>query len=76
MFTDKRQFSFKNFLKATFCEAFVVDFYIKLKLIIILRIITYLAYIYIWEIDHFVIKSDILGGFFNFKTILKIIALP
>jgi hypothetical protein len=27
---------------------------------------------YIWEIDHFVIKSDILGGFFNFKTILKL----
>jgi hypothetical protein len=32
---------------------------------------------YVWEIDHFVIKSDILGGFFNFKTILnKIIVLP
>jgi hypothetical protein len=39
---------------------FVVEFYIKLKLI--LRII----------IDHFVIKSDNLGGFFNFKTILII----
>jgi hypothetical protein len=33
-------------------------------------------YIYVWEIDNFVIKSDILGGFFNFKTILKIIVLP
>jgi hypothetical protein len=35
---------------------------------------------YVWEIDNFVIKSDILGGFFNFKTrfktILKIIVLP
>jgi hypothetical protein len=35
-----------------------------------------LYHIYVWEIDHFVIKSDILGGFFNFKTILKIIVLP
>jgi hypothetical protein len=32
MFTDKRQFSFKEHFK-TFCEAFVVEFYIKLKLI-------------------------------------------
>ena len=40
-----------------------------------LRIITYLAYIYVWEIDNLVIKSDILGGFFNFKSILKIIVL-
>jgi hypothetical protein len=32
----------------------VVELYIKLKLI--LRIITYLAFIYVWEIDHFVIK--------------------
>ena len=52
--------------------------YIKLKLI--LRIITYLVYI-CWEIDHFVIKSDIWGGGgfkfkFNFKYILKIIVLP
>jgi hypothetical protein len=38
----------------------VVEFYIKLKLI--LGII----------IDHFVIKSDNLGGIFNFKTILII----
>jgi hypothetical protein len=49
----------------------VVEFYIKLKL-------TYnnIPSIYVWEIDNFVIKSDIWGGFFNFKTILKIIVLP
>jgi hypothetical protein len=30
-----------------------------------------------WEIDNFVIESDIFRGFFNFKTILnKIIVLP
>ena len=44
----------------------MVVFYFKLKLI--LRIITYLAYICL-GIDHFVIKSDILGVFFNSKTI-------
>ena len=33
--------------------------------------------IHVWEIDDFVIKSDIFRGFFNFKNILnKIIALP
>ena len=40
MFTDKRQFSFKNILKR-FAKRFVVEFYIKLKLI--LRTITYQA---------------------------------
>jgi hypothetical protein len=44
----------------TFCEAFVVEFYLKLKLI--LRIITYLTYI-CWEIDNFVIKSDLFRRF-------------
>ena len=44
-----------------FCETFVVEFYLKLKLI--LRIITYLTYI-CWEIDNFVIKSDIFRRFF------------
>ena len=43
-----------------FCEAFVVEFYLKLKAI--LRIITYLTYI-CWEIDNFVIKSDIFRRF-------------
>ena len=53
---------------------FVVEFYIILKLI--LRIITYLTYICL-EIDNFVIKCDILRGFFNFKNSLNlIIVLP
>jgi hypothetical protein len=53
----------------TFCEAFVVEFYLKLKLI--LRIITYLTY-KCWEIDNFVIKSDIFRQFFIcIKNILK-----
>jgi hypothetical protein len=38
----------------------VVEFYLKLKPI--LRIITYLTYI-CWEIDNFVIKSDIFRRF-------------
>jgi hypothetical protein len=38
----------------------VVEFYLKLKSI--LRIITYLTYL-CWEIDNFVIKSDIFGRF-------------
>jgi hypothetical protein len=38
----------------------VVEFYLKLK--IILRTITYLTYI-CWEIDNFVIKSDIFRRF-------------
>jgi hypothetical protein len=46
----------------------VVEFYLKLKLI--LRIITYLTYIS-WEIDNFVIKSDIFRRFFICKNILK-----
>jgi uncharacterized membrane protein len=46
----------------------VVEFYLKLKLI--LRIITYLTYI-CWEIDNFVIKSDIFRRFFICKNILK-----
>jgi hypothetical protein len=57
------------------CEAFEVEFYLKLKLI--LRIITYLTYIYVWRIENFVIKSDIFRGFFICKNILnKIIVLP
>jgi hypothetical protein len=50
----------------TFCEAFVVKFYLKLKLI--LRIISYLTYI-CWEIDNF--ESDIFRRFFICKNILK-----
>ena len=46
----------------------MVEFYFKLK--IILRIITYLTYI-CWEIDNFVIKSDIFRRFFICKCILK-----
>jgi hypothetical protein len=46
----------------------VVEFYLKLKLI--LRIITYLTYIF-WEIDNFVIKSDNFRRFFIRKNILK-----
>ena len=51
-----------------FCEAFVVEFYLKLRLI--LRIITYLTYI-CWEINNFVIKSAIFRRFFICKNILK-----
>jgi hypothetical protein len=46
----------------------VVEFYLKLKLI--LRIISYLIYI-CWEIDNFVIKSDIFKRFFICKNILQ-----
>jgi hypothetical protein len=46
----------------------VVEFYLKLRLI--LRIITYLTYI-CWEINNFVIKSDIFRRFFICKNILK-----
>ena len=47
----------------------MVAFYLKLKLI--LRIISYLTYI-CWEIDNFVIKSDIFKRFFIcIKNILK-----
>jgi hypothetical protein len=46
----------------------VVEFYLKLKLV--LRIISYLTYI-CWEIDNFVIKSDIFKRFFICKNILK-----
>jgi hypothetical protein len=46
----------------------VVEFYLKLKLI--LRIISYLTYI-CWEIDNFVIKSDIFRRVFICKYILK-----
>ena len=52
----------------TFLEAFVDEFYLKLKLI--LRTISYLTYI-CWEIDNFVIKSDIFRRFFICKNILK-----
>ena len=46
----------------------MVEFYLKLKLK--LRIISYLTYI-CWEIDNFVIKSDIFRQFFICKNILK-----
>ena len=46
----------------------MVEFYLKLKLI--LRIISYLTYIF-WETDNFVIKSDIFRRFFICKNILK-----
>ena len=46
----------------------MVEFYLKLRLI--LRIITYLTYI-CWEINNFVIKSDIFRRFFICKNILK-----
>ena len=46
----------------------MVGFYLKLKLI--LRILTYLTYIR-WEIDNFVIKSDIFRRFLICKNILK-----
>ena len=52
----------------TFCEAFVVEFYLKLKLILHIKI--YLTYICL-EIDNVVIKSDIFRGFFICKNILK-----
>jgi hypothetical protein len=45
-FNYKRQFSFIKF--KTFCEAVVVEFYLKLKLI--LRIISYLTYIYVGKL--------------------------
>ena len=69
------QFSFKDILKR-----FAKRLWLNFKLKLILRIIAYLAYILLGIItiiiDHFVIKSDVLWGFFNFKTILKIIVLP
>jgi hypothetical protein len=46
----------------------VVEFYLKLRLI--LRLITYLTYI-CWEINNFVIKSDLFRRFFICKNILK-----
>jgi hypothetical protein len=46
----------------------VVEFYLKLKLI--LRIISYLTYIY-WEIDNFVIKMIFLGDFSFVRIFLK-----
>ena len=46
----------------------MVEFYLKMKLT--LRIISYLTYI-CWEIDNFVIKSDIFKRFFICKNILK-----
>jgi hypothetical protein len=46
----------------------VVEFYLKLKLV--LRIITYLTYI-CWEIDNFVIKSDIFRRFSFVRIFLK-----
>ena len=46
----------------------MVEFYLQLRLI--LRIITYLTHI-CWEIDNFVIKSDIFRRFLICKNILK-----
>ena len=46
----------------------MVEFYLKLKLV--LRIITYLTYI-CWEIDNFVIKSDIFRRFSFVRIFLK-----
>ena len=46
----------------------MVEFYLKLKPI--LRIITYLTYI-CWEIDNFVIKSDIFRRFVRIFLFLK-----
>ena len=46
----------------------MVEFHLELKLI--LRIISYLTYM-CWEIDNFVIKSDIFRRFFICKNILK-----
>ena len=46
----------------------MVEFYLKLKLI--LRIISYLTYI-CWEIDNFVIKSDIFRRFSFVRIFLK-----
>ena len=62
---NKGSFFIKNTLM-TFCEAFVVEFYLQLRLI--LRIITYLTYI-CWEIDNFVFKSDNFSRFFICKNI-------
>jgi hypothetical protein len=45
----------------------VVEFYLKLKLILRIRFLTYIC----WEIDNFVIKSDIFRRFFICKNILK-----
>ena len=45
----------------------MVEFYLKLKLI--LRIITYLTYI-CWEIDNFVIKSDIATSSFQLMRLM------
>ena len=58
----------KREFEARICEAFVVEFYLKLRLT--LRIITYLTYI-CWEINNYVIKSDIFRRFFICKNILK-----
>jgi hypothetical protein len=64
LFTPGRTKALEHF--KTFCEAFVVEFYLKLKLI--LRIISYLTYI-CWETDNFVIKSDIFQRDFSFVRI-------
>jgi hypothetical protein len=66
-FFDKRVILKEHF--KTSCEAFEVEFYLKLKLI--LHIITYTKHIYVWGIDNFVIKSDIFRGFFICKNILQ-----
>ena len=47
----------------------MVEFYLKLRFI--LRIITYLVTYICWEINHFVIKSDIFRRFFICKNIFK-----
>ena len=53
----------------TFCEAFVVEFYIKLKLI--LRIITYLAYMF-GKLIILLLKVIFWGDFSILKLFLKL----
>jgi hypothetical protein len=60
---DKIQFTFKNITKHLWLN-FKVNW-------------TYITHNNIMEIDHFVIKSDIFGAFFNFKNVKnKMIVLP
>jgi hypothetical protein len=56
----------------TFCkQAFMVELYIKLKLILTYNNIPNNDTVYLWENDNFVIKSVIFRGIFNFKNILN-----
>jgi hypothetical protein len=76
-FIDKRKFGFKNILKRFAKRLCMDEFYIKLKLIYILR---YNNNIYVLEIDNSEIIRvvNIFKGFFNFKNIfnIKIILWP